>query len=69
LGKLREKVEVIGGDLCGAWSLPVYQTAFQKLAGWFDHPKLSTPDREHVASRNRTALDRLWPALTGIPRS
>jgi arginase family enzyme len=65
LKTLREKVEVIGGDLCGGWSQPRYQTPFQKLAGWFDHPKLPEPKREDLLSRNLVVLERLWPALTG----
>jgi arginase family enzyme len=65
LRTLREKVEVIGGDLCGGWSRPVYQTAFQKLAGWFDHPALPPPNREQLLARNLVTLERLWPALTG----
>jgi arginase family enzyme len=62
---LREKVQVIGGDLCGGWSRPLYQTPFQKLAGWFDHPPLPEPAREDLLSRNLVTLERLWPALTG----
>ena len=69
LGALREKLEIIGGDLCGAWSRPVYRTAFQKLAGWFDHPKSTEPAAEQLRSLNLATLERLWPALTGIPPS
>jgi len=65
LRTLREKVEVIGGDLCGGWSRPAYATSFQKLAGWFDHPASPPPDREQLLARNLTTLQRLWPALTG----
>jgi arginase family enzyme len=65
LGKVREKAEVIGGDICGAWSRPRYETTFQKLAGWFDHPKLSPPQRQDLLASNLVALDRLWPVLTG----
>lgn len=65
LGKLRERVAIIGGDLCGGWSRPVYQTPFQKLAGWFDHPALHAPERQDLISSNLVTLERLWPALTG----
>jgi len=65
LRTLHKKVEVIGGDLCGGWSLPRYRTTFQKLAGWFDHPRVSPPQAEDLLKRNLVALERLWPALTG----
>jgi len=64
-GKVREKAEIIGGDLCGAWSRPAYATAFQKLAGWFDHPKVAPPGHEVLLRQNLVALEKLWPALTG----
>ncbi len=66
LGKLREKVGVIGGDLCGGWSRPQYATAFQKLAGWFDHPPTHEPARQDLLSSNLVTLDRLWPVLAGM---
>lgn len=65
LRTLREKAEVIGGDLCGGWSRPSYQTSFQKLAGWFDHPAAHEPGRQDLISSNLVTLERLWPALTG----
>jgi len=65
LRTLREKVAVIGGDLCGAWSQPRYQSAFQRLAGWFDHPAPHEPSRQDLLSCNLVTLERLWPALTG----
>ena len=64
LGSLREKTQVIGGDLCGAWSPQEYATTFQRLAGWFDHPATETPAREVLPARNLAALGKLWPALT-----
>jgi arginase family enzyme len=65
LGQAREKARVIGGDLCGAWSRPEYETAFQKLAGWFDHPKVLAPMPEQFAQVQGEIFRRLWPALTG----
>ena len=64
LGALREKVEVIGGDLCGAWSEPKYATRFQRLAGWFDHPSLPPMEERERQQRNGRAFAKLWPALT-----
>jgi arginase family enzyme len=63
LRALREKTEVIGGDLCGAWSRPDYATPFQRLAGWFDHPAAAPVDESQLITRNRATFDRLWPAL------
>jgi hypothetical protein len=64
LGTLREKTKIIGGDLCGAWSRQDYQTTFQRVAGWFDHPALAAPSQENLIARNLRSLERLWPALT-----
>jgi hypothetical protein len=66
LQALREKVGVIGGDICGGWSRPRYATPFQKLAGWFDHPASTEPGRQDLLSSNLVSLERLWPALTGL---
>lgn len=65
LAALREKAQVIGGDLCGTWAPQEYATTFQRLAGWFDHPAMETPSRETLQTRNLPALEKLWPALTG----
>jgi len=64
LGVLREKMAVIGGDLCGAWSTQRYATFFQKVAGWFDHPgeKSGLQTRRPV---NEVTRRRIWQALTG----
>jgi arginase family enzyme len=63
LRTLHEKTAMIGGDLCGAWSRPIYATRFQRLAGWFDHPATVPVDEEERIARNRAAFKRLWPAL------
>jgi arginase family enzyme len=64
LGVLHEKMRVIGGDICGAWSKPAFAGAFQRFASWWDHPKkkVNISQRETI---NQAALSRLWPALTG----
>jgi arginase family enzyme len=64
LGLVREKTRIIGGDLCGAWSNPLYGSTFQSLAGWFDHPSLPVPDPGERAARHRRVFEQLWPALT-----
>ena len=65
LGQVREKAKIIGGDLCGAWSPQKYRTAFQKLAGWWDHPKVAAPDPATLAVRQLDAFTQLWPILHG----
>jgi arginase family enzyme len=65
LGAARESAEIIGGDLCGAWSRQEYATGFQKLAGWFDHPKVVEPTEEELAAPNLRVLEKVWPALIG----
>jgi hypothetical protein len=65
LGKVREKADIIGGDLCGGWSRPSYETPFQKFAGWFDHPPVHEPTRQDLLLSNLATLEKLWPVLTG----
>jgi hypothetical protein len=65
LRSLRERVHVIGGDLCGGWSQPRFGTTFQKFASWFDHPPLHEPGRQDLLSSNGPTLSKLWPVLTG----
>jgi hypothetical protein len=64
LGVVREKMPLVGGDMCGAWSKQQYATLPQKIAGWFDHPT----ERRDLGTRgpiNDLARQRIWPALTG----
>lgn len=65
LQTLRASAIIMGGDLCGAWSRPVFARRGQAWASQFDHPRLG--DREVGAAReiNGRALDSIWPALTG----
>jgi arginase family enzyme len=64
LGVLHEKMNVIGGDLCGAWSPPAFAGTFQRFASWWDHPKAKV-DTSRRTAVNEAALTRLWPALVG----
>ena len=63
---LRSHANVIGGDICGAYSIPVYERRRQRFAAEWDHPKISTPDREQARAINtelvRTILTTLTPA-------
>jgi arginase family enzyme len=63
IAQLRSRGHLAGGDICGAWSAPAYAHTFQRLAGWWDHPR---PPSNAAAARqiNSRALQAIWPALT-----
>jgi arginase family enzyme len=63
LSELRNATQVIAGDLCGAFSPPVYARRKQRFAAEFDHPKLSHPEPAEIHRINTMALKRLWPLL------
>ncbi|MGB9476540.1 MAG: arginase family protein [Candidatus Udaeobacter sp.] len=65
LGKLRESSQIIGGDICGAYSPPKYARFKQRFAAEFDHPKIQLPSAERIREINLTALEKLWPLLSG----
>jgi len=65
LGKLRDSAQIIGGDICGAYSAPKYARFRQRFAAEFDHPKIQEPDPGRVRQINLAALEELWPLLTG----
>jgi arginase family enzyme len=56
---------IVAGDICGAFSPPVYARAKQRFAAEMDHPKLARPDLETAQEINVRALHTLWPLLTG----
>jgi arginase family enzyme len=62
---LRQKVRIVGGDLCGAFSTMRYGSRFQTLAGRFDHPRQRSVTDEERRSINRRALETIWPRLIG----
>jgi hypothetical protein len=61
---LRDSARLIGGDLCGAWSPPVYARWRQRFAGNWDHPKLPEPPLSEARRLNSLALAKIWPILT-----
>lgn len=67
LETLRDRANLVGGDLCGAYSPPSYQRWFQRLAGNWDHPKLPDVNLARAAETNIATLNRLWPALSSPP--
>jgi hypothetical protein len=62
---LRESSQIIGGDVCGAYSPPSYARFKQRFAADFDHPKIQLPAADRIRVINFAALEKLWPLLTG----
>src|SRR6202171_3896660 len=56
LAKLRESCRIIAGDICGAYSPPVYARWKQRFAGSFDHPKLKLPSADETRRINSAAI-------------
>jgi len=63
LEKLRGHAQIIGGDICGAYSEPKYARWKQKFASNWDHPKLELPNADKIRQTNLATIERLWPAL------
>jgi hypothetical protein len=69
IGLLRQKVRIVGGDLCGAFSPMRYGSRFQALAGRFDHPQPRAGSEEARRTINLRALETIWPHLVGEPQA
>ena len=65
VGRLRESSQIIGGDICGAYSPPNYARFKQRFAAEFDHPKIRLPATDRIHQINLAALEKLWPILSG----
>jgi arginase family enzyme len=63
LSELRNATGIIAGDICGAFSPPVYARRKQRFASEMDHPKLSRPLPAEIQRVNAATLKRLWPLL------
>jgi hypothetical protein len=63
LSELRHVNRIIAGDICGAFSVPIYARWKQRFASEIDHPKLSRPESTEIQRINTVALKRLWPLL------
>jgi arginase family enzyme len=55
--------QIVGGDICGAFSPPVYARRKQRFAAKMDHPKLPALDLETATKINFRAFEALWPIL------
>jgi len=65
LDELHAAAEVVGGDVCGAWSIPQHARFKQWLSSRLDHPRLPRVDSAHAARANERALRIIWRSLTG----
>jgi hypothetical protein len=65
LTELRSKAKIVGGDICGAFSVPEYARAKQRFAAEMDHPKLPPADIPTARQINLRAFEALWPLLGG----
>ena len=63
LTKLRESCRIVAGDICGAFSRPVYARWKQRFASEMDHPKLPRPNAQEIQRINLAALERVWPLM------
>lgn len=64
LDELHAAADVIGGDLCGAWSAPRHARFKQWLSSRLDHPRQPRIDSTEAAATNERALRIIWRALT-----
>ncbi|MDE2389963.1 MAG: hypothetical protein KGN35_12955 [Betaproteobacteria bacterium] len=65
LTQVRQNATLIGGDICGAYSAPVFSRLTQRLASTFDHPQLSPNSISETVQNNHQAILKLWPLLAG----
>jgi arginase family enzyme len=63
LTQLRSSARIVGGDICGAFSRPVYARLKQRFAAEMDHPKLPARDLAAATKTNLHAFETLWPLL------
>ena len=63
LTELRNATTIVAGDLCGAFSPPIYARRRQRFAAEWDHPKFIRPALAEIRRINAAAFSRLWPLL------
>jgi arginase family enzyme len=64
---LRQSANLVAGDICGASSPASYDRAFQRFAGWWDHPEVPATARDRAQAINIASLEIVWPALVTAP--
>ena len=63
LETLRRHARIVAGDMCGAYSRPIYARRKQRFASQMDHPKINLPSEETIRAVNHAAFTALWPTL------
>jgi len=64
LSEINATAEIIGGDVCGAYSPLNYARFFQKMFGKNDHPAQRQIALEKAQEINLRAFRTIWPQLT-----
>jgi hypothetical protein len=64
LEELQASAEIVGGDVCGAWSAPRHARFKQWLSSFLDHPRQRRVDARQAAQTNERSLRLIWRALT-----
>ena len=64
LDQLHASTQVIGGDVCGAWSIPRHARFKQWLSSRLDHPRKPPVDSAHATLTIERALRTIWRSLT-----
>lgn len=64
LDEMRSQTDIVGGDLCGAYSQPEFERWKQRIESTLDHPRLEPVNAPATAARNARAVRLIWSALT-----
>ncbi len=64
LAEIRTHAEVVGGDLCGAYSEPRYARWTQRFAADRDHPEEPSVSDDEATECNARSFRIIWNALT-----
>jgi arginase family enzyme len=57
------RMNIIGTDICGAYSPQSYARRLQRAAARFDHPRLTEPVLDEARKTNHRTLEQLWPTI------
>jgi arginase family enzyme len=63
IATLRSRANVVGGDVCGAYSPPVYARRLQRFAAEWDRPKRVQPDLASARAINANSVGLIWDSL------
>ena len=63
LRELRAQAQIVAGDICGAFSPPIYARRKQRFASEMDHPRLARPPFAQAQRINVGTVERLLRTL------